>query len=60
MLIKKLQGKTGVIILLTERIDEDVLSHCPELKIVSNVAIGYDNIDVDACTRRGVMVTNTP
>ncbi len=59
-MIKKLQGKTGVIILLTERIDEDVLSHCPELKIVSNVAIGYDNIDVDACTRRGVMVTNTP
>lgn len=60
MLIKKLQGKAGAIILLTERIDEDVLSHCPELKIVSNVAVGYDNIDVDACTRRGVMVTNTP
>jgi lactate dehydrogenase-like 2-hydroxyacid dehydrogenase len=60
MLIKKLQGKAGAIILLTERIDEDVLSHCPELKIVSNVAVGYDNIDVDACTRRGIMVTNTP
>jgi lactate dehydrogenase-like 2-hydroxyacid dehydrogenase len=60
MLIKKLQGKTGAILLLTERIDEEVLSHCPDLKIVSNVAVGYDNIDVDACTRRGVMVTNTP
>ncbi len=60
ILIKKLQGKTGAIILLTERIDEEVLSHCPDLKIVSNVAVGYDNIDVDACTRRGVMVTNTP
>jgi len=60
MLIKKLQGKAGAIILLTERIDEDVLSHCPELKIVSNIAVGYDNIDVETCTRRGVMVTNTP
>ncbi|UCD71565.1 MAG: D-glycerate dehydrogenase [Syntrophobacterales bacterium] len=60
MLIKRLQGKTGAITLVTERIDEDVLSHCPALKIVSNVAVGYDNIDVDACTRRGVMVTNTP
>jgi len=58
MLIKKLQGKAGAIILLTERIDEDVLSHCPELKIVSNIAVGYDNIDVETCTRRGVMVTN--
>jgi lactate dehydrogenase-like 2-hydroxyacid dehydrogenase len=60
MLIKRLQGKTGAISLLTERIDEEVLSHCPDLKIVSNVAVGYDNIDVDACTRRGIMVTNTP
>jgi glyoxylate reductase len=60
VLIKKLQGKMGVITLLTERIDADVLSHCPELKIVSNVAVGYDNIDVEACTRGGVMVTNTP
>jgi lactate dehydrogenase-like 2-hydroxyacid dehydrogenase len=59
-LVDKLQGKMGAIILLTERINEDVLSHCPDLKIVSNVAVGYDNIDVEACTRRGIMVTNTP
>jgi lactate dehydrogenase-like 2-hydroxyacid dehydrogenase len=59
-LIKKLQGKKGAIILLTERIDDDVLSRCPELKIVCNVAVGYDNIDVEACSRRGIMVTNTP
>jgi lactate dehydrogenase-like 2-hydroxyacid dehydrogenase len=59
-LIEKLQDKMGAIILLTERINDDVLSHCPELKIVSNVAVGYDNIDVGACTRRGIMVTNTP
>jgi lactate dehydrogenase-like 2-hydroxyacid dehydrogenase len=59
-LIKRLQGKAGAITLLTDRIDEDVLSKCPELKIVSNVAVGYNNIDVRACTRRKVMVTNTP
>jgi lactate dehydrogenase-like 2-hydroxyacid dehydrogenase len=59
-LVEKLQGKMGAIILLTERINDEVLSHCPELKIVSNVAVGYDNIDVQACTRQGVMVTNTP
>jgi D-3-phosphoglycerate dehydrogenase len=59
-LIEKLKGKVGAIILLTERIDNDVLSRCPELKIVSNVAVGYDNIDVEACTRCGIMVTNTP
>ena len=58
--MQKLQGKSGAIILLTDRIDEDLLSRCPELKIVSNVAVGYNNIDVEACTRRKVMVTNTP
>jgi len=60
VLIKKLQGKMGAIILVTERIDDDLLSHCPELKIICNVAVGYDNIDVEACTRRRIMVTNTP
>lgn len=59
-LIRRLQDKMGAIVLLTDRIDEEVLSHCPELKIISNVAVGYNNIDVEACTRRRVMVTNTP
>jgi lactate dehydrogenase-like 2-hydroxyacid dehydrogenase len=59
-LILRLRDKMGAIILLTDRIDEEVLSKCSELKIVSNVAVGYNNIDVEACTRRGVMVTNTP
>jgi len=59
-LIKRLQGKAGAIILLTDRIDEGLLSQCRHLKIVSNVAVGYNNIDVEACTRHGVMVTNTP
>jgi len=59
-LIERLQGKAGAIILLTDRIDESVLSRCPDLKIVCNIAVGYNNIDVGACTRHKVMVTNTP
>jgi len=60
VLIQKLRDKTGAIILLTDRIDEAVLAQCPDLKIVSNIAVGYNNIDVPACTRHKVMVTNTP
>jgi lactate dehydrogenase-like 2-hydroxyacid dehydrogenase len=59
-LIQRLQNKAGAIILLTDRIDEAVLSQCSDLKIVSNIAVGYNNIDVQACTRHRVMVTNTP
>jgi lactate dehydrogenase-like 2-hydroxyacid dehydrogenase len=59
-LIQKLQKKAGAIIVLTDRIDEAVLSQCPDLKIVSNIAVGYNNIDVQACTRHKVMATNTP
>jgi len=59
-LVRRLRGKAGTIILLTDRIDEAVLSQCPDLKIVSNIAAGYNNIDVPACTRHKVMVTNTP
>ena len=60
LLIKKLKDKAGAILLLTDRIDEAVLSKCPDLRIVSNIAVGYNNIDVPACTRHKVMVTNTP
>ncbi|MEW6376396.1 MAG: D-glycerate dehydrogenase [Thermodesulfobacteriota bacterium] len=60
VLIQRLRDKMGAIILLTDRIDDNLLSYCPELKIICNVAVGYNNIDLEACTRRGVMVTNTP
>ena len=60
VLIQKLQDKLGAIILLTDQIDENVLSQCPDLKIICNVAVGYNNIDIEACTRRRIMVTNTP
>jgi lactate dehydrogenase-like 2-hydroxyacid dehydrogenase len=59
-LVKKLQGKTGAIVLLTDLIDDRLLAQCPELKVVCNIAVGYNNIDVKAATRRGVMVCNTP
>jgi lactate dehydrogenase-like 2-hydroxyacid dehydrogenase len=59
-LVKKLQGKSGAIVLLTDTFDDRVFAQCPELKIVCNVAVGYNNIDVKAASRRGIMVTNTP
>jgi glyoxylate reductase len=58
--LAKLKDKDGVIALLTEQINEEFLGAAPKVRIVSNVAVGYDNIDVEACTRRGVAVTNTP
>jgi glyoxylate reductase len=59
-LLQKLKGKDGAITLLTDAISDRVLARLPQLKIVSNVAVGYNNVDVKAATRRGVMVTNTP
>lgn len=59
-LVRKLQGKQGAVTLVTCTFDEKLLAQCPELKIIANVAVGYNNIDVKAATRRGVMVTNTP
>ncbi|GIX48829.1 MAG: D-glycerate dehydrogenase [Candidatus Tectimicrobiota bacterium] len=52
--------KEGIICLITDRIDASVLEAGPRLKVVANVAVGYDNIDVAAATRRGIVVTNTP
>ncbi|MBI3988040.1 MAG: D-glycerate dehydrogenase [candidate division NC10 bacterium] len=59
-LIRRLQGKEGVISFASDIFDEEVFSQVPHLKIVSTVAVGYDNIDVQAATRHKVMVTNTP
>jgi glyoxylate reductase len=54
------KDKEGLICLLTEKINDEFLRAAPKLRIAANVAVGYDNIDVDSCTRRGVAVTNTP
>ena len=59
-LIAKLQGKNGVQTSSSDRIDAELLDKCPTIKAVCNTAVGYNNIDVEACTRHGVMVTNTP
>ena len=59
-LIAKLQGRDGVQTSSSDRIDAELLDKCPAIKAVCNTAVGYNNIDVDACTRHGVMVTNTP
>lgn len=54
-------GRDGVISLLTDRIDDDLLAAAgPQLKIVANVAVGFNNVDVAAATRRKVLITNTP
>ena len=59
-LIAKLQGKQGVLTNGGERINPEVLSACPELKICANMAVGYNNFDVPAMTAAGVLATNAP
>lgn len=59
-LIEKLQGKQGVFTTGSERIDAALLVACPELKICANMAVGYNNFDLDAMTAAGVKATNTP
>jgi lactate dehydrogenase-like 2-hydroxyacid dehydrogenase len=59
-LISRIQGKEGLVCLLTDEIDDEVLGSSPSLRVVSNVAVGFNNIDVGAATRRKIAVTNTP
>jgi glyoxylate reductase len=59
-LMQRAADKDALICLLTDRIDREVLEAAPALKIVANIAVGYDNIDVAAARERGVVVTNTP
>lgn len=54
------RGADGLLALVTDRIDGELLDSLPTIKVVSNFAVGYDNIDVAACTARGVAVCNTP
>ena len=59
-LASKLSDKQGAMIALTDRIDTPLLARCPNLKAVCNIAVGYNNIDIEACRKAGVMATNTP
>jgi glyoxylate reductase len=58
--LQRVKDKDGLICLLTEKINEELLREAPRLRIAANVAVGFDNIDVAACTKRGVAATNTP
>jgi glyoxylate reductase len=60
-LLRRVAGRDGILTLLTDRVDDGLLDAAgPRLKVVSNYAVGFDNIDVAACARRGVSVGNTP
>src|SRR5688500_19889572 len=59
-LAQRLADKDGLMCCLTDRIDGTLLGAAPRLKVVANIAVGYNNIDIAACTARAVMATNTP
>src|SRR3970282_561080 len=60
VLLREVADIDGLLSLLTDRIDGELLDRAPRLRVVSNYAVGFDNIDVPAATQRGVLVTNTP
>src|SRR5690348_6996850 len=58
--LRRVKDKEALVCLLTEKVNEQLLQAAQKLKIAANVAVGFDNIDVAACTKRGVVATNTP
>lgn len=60
VLLKEIEEIDGLICLLTEKIDEEVLSKAKQLRVISNIAVGYNNIDIGLATEKGIVVTNTP
>jgi glyoxylate reductase len=59
-LLKRVADKEGLVCLLTEKVDEDLLAAAPKLRIAATVSVGFDHIDVAACTKHKVIATNTP
>jgi glyoxylate reductase len=60
-LLARVAGCDGLMTMLTDRIDDELLDAAgPQLRVVADFAVGFDNVDVPACTRRGVLVSNTP
>ncbi len=59
-LAARLANKAGALTTIGDRVDEALLARCPGLKAVCNIAVGFNNLDLAACTRHGVMATNTP
>ena len=58
--LRRVKDEEALVCLLTEKVNEELLQAGPKLKIAANVAVGFDNIDLAACTKRGVVATNTP
>lgn len=59
-LLARVRGKQGLICVLSDRIDDEVLDAGADLKVIADIAVGYENVDVAACRKRGIVVTNTP
>lgn len=59
-LLKKVEDKQGILSLLVDTIDREVIDAAPQLRIIANCAVGYDNIDTDYARTKGILVTNTP
>ena len=59
-ILARIRGKQALLCLLTDRVDAEVLDAGSDLKIVANIAVGFDNVDVAAARRRGIVITNTP
>ena len=59
-LLRRVADKEALICLLTDKIDGEVMDAAPALKIVANIAVGYENLDVPAARKRGIIMTNTP
>ena len=59
-LVRRLEGKDGLVCVLNDPVNAEVLGSVSGLKVVANIAVGYDNIDVPAARARGIIVTNTP
>jgi glyoxylate reductase len=60
VILRELAEADGVFSLLTDRIDAEVMAAAPRLKVISNFAVGFDNVDIPAATKRGIVVTHTP
>src|SRR4030042_2202786 len=59
-IINGIKGKDGLLCLLTDPINKEVINAEPQLKMIASYAVGYDNIDIAAATKRGIPVSNTP
>ena len=59
-LLRSIADKEGLLCTITDRIDTEVLDRAPALKVIANYGVGFEHIDLDAATRRGIPVTNTP